>query len=75
MSNCSAAPLAGPNMLNPDRMSPVERRAELGRILAAGLIRLMNAKRAELSARGGDGSLHFRPDQSGTAAPTQRRPA
>ena len=71
----SDTPLAGPNMLCPDRMSPAERRAELGRILATGLIRLMNAKRAQLSARGGDCSLHFRLDQSGTATPTQRRPA
>lgn len=75
MSNRSAAPIAGPNMLSPDRMSPTERRAELGRILATGLIRLLNAKRAELSARGGDSSLHFAGKQSGTATPTQRRSA
>ena len=75
MSNRSAAPIAGPNMLSPDRMSPAERRAELGRILATGLIRLMNAKRAELSARDGDCSLHFRGEQSGTADPTRRRSA
>lgn len=64
-----------PNPLHPDKMTAAERRAELGRILAAGLIRLMNAKRVEQSARGGDSSLHFRLDQSGTAAPTQRRSA
>ena len=64
-----------PNPLHPDKMSPAERRAEIGRILAAGIIRLINANQARRSVKDGDRSLHFRPNQSGTAGPTQRRPA
>ena len=64
-----------PNPLHPDKMSPAERRAEIGRILAAGIIRLINANQAKRSVQDGDRSLHFRPNQSGTAGPTQRRPA
>ncbi len=62
-----------PNPLHPDKISPAERRAEIGRILAAGIIRLINANQAKRSVGDGDGSLHFRPNQSGTAGPTQRK--
>lgn len=64
-----------PNPLHPDKMSPAERRAEIGRILAAGIIRLINANQARRSVEDGDRSLHFHPNQSGTAGPTQRRSA
>ena len=38
------------NPLNPNRMTPAERLAELGRILAAGLIRMRANKSSPLSA-------------------------
>ena len=61
----------GPNPLHPDRMSPAERRAELCRILAAGLIRMMAAKSSSLSADRGESSVDFSPHQSGHATRTQ----
>ena len=64
-----------PNPLHPDKMTIHERRAALGRILATGLLRLINANQARRSVKDGDRSLHFRPNQSGTAGPTQRRSA
>jgi hypothetical protein len=64
-----------PNPLHPDRMSASERRTELYALLAAGLIRLLKRDRDDTSASGGDSSLHFCPEQSGTAGPTQRRSA
>jgi hypothetical protein len=56
-------------------MSASERRTELYALLAAGLIRLLKHDRDDTSASGGDSSLHFCPEQSGTAGPTQRRSA
>ena len=53
----------GPNPLHPDRMSPAERRAELCRILAAGLIRLRAAKSSPLSADGGESSVDLSPTE------------
>ena len=64
-----------PNPLNPDLMSPAERRAELYHLLAGGLVRLLRADPASESVGKGDSSLHFRPERSGTAAPPQRRSA
>lgn len=48
-------PLSGPNALGPNRMTTEERLAEVGRLLAAGLLR----------ARGGDIRLDFSPAQRG----------
>ncbi|ACI97488.1 hypothetical protein [Rhodospirillum centenum] len=48
-------PLSGPNALAPDRMTAEERLAEVGRLLAAGLLRI----------RGGDIRLDFPPTQRG----------
>ena len=64
-----------PNPLNPDRMTPQERRSELTRILALGLIRLRARQSSELSADLGESSLHFPPDRSGHAKPADRRTA
>ena len=75
MKNTNATPLSGANPLCPNRMTADARRAELGRILAAGVIRLNAAKSSFLSVENGDSSLHFRPEQSGTVAPTHRRSA
>ena len=56
-----------PNSLDPNRMTPTERLAELGRILAAGLIRLNANKSSGLSADRGETSVDFRPPESGHA--------
>ena len=63
------------NPLAPIHMTPAERRAELCRILALGLIRLLERQSSELSDKTGESSLHFPPDQSGHATPTHRRTA
>lgn len=67
--------MPGPNPLSPFHMAPAERRTELCRILALGLVRLMQRQSSELSDRTGEGSLHFPPDQSGHATRDKRRPA
>jgi hypothetical protein len=64
-----------PNPLPPDMMTPAERRAELCRLLAAGLIRLRAREIGQLSAKTGAFSLHNSLDQSGSAGPTKRRTA
>lgn len=52
---------AGPNALDPARMTSVERFAEIGRILALGLERLHAGKSTALFADGGDSCLDFSP--------------
>jgi hypothetical protein len=56
--------VAGPNALHPDRMSAAERLAEIGEILAAGLIRLRARQREAEGRRFGESSLDFPADQS-----------
>jgi len=58
-------PRSGPNPLSPDAMSANARLTEIGRILAAGLIRMRAAKSSDLSANAGDSSLDFAPLPSG----------
>jgi len=65
--------MSGPNPLAPARMTPAERRAELCRILAFGLVRLLQRQSSELSDRSGESSLHFPPDRSGHATRAERR--
>jgi len=48
-------------------MSPAERRAELCRLLARGLIRLMARQSSDLSDRTGESSLPFGAHRSGHA--------
>lgn len=55
--------LSGLNALDPSRMSPADRFAEIGAILAAGVLRLRAAKSSSLSANGGDSCLDFPADQ------------
>ena len=62
-----------PNALSPTLMSPVERRAELCRLLALGLIRLRSRNHAQLPAGTGEFPLHNPADQSGTAGANNRR--
>ena len=59
--------MKSPNPLDPARLSPAERLAELGRILAAGLIRLNANKSSGLSADRGETSVDLSPPQSGHA--------
>jgi hypothetical protein len=63
------------NALDPNLMTPSERLAEIGEILAAGLLRL-RAKRAEESGNHGDLSLDFPARQSvhGRAQRSRERP-
>jgi hypothetical protein len=56
-----------PNPLDPARMTPAERLAELGRILAAGLIRMKARKSSPLSADVGESSVDNTAPKSGHA--------
>lgn len=67
--------MSGPNPLASALMTPAERRAELCRILALGLVRLLQRQSSELSDRIGESSLHFPPDRSGHATREHRRSA
>jgi len=58
-------PRSGPNPLSPDAMSANARLAEVAEILAAGLIRMRDAKSSSLSADAGDSSLDFSAHTSG----------
>jgi hypothetical protein len=61
-----------PNALDPARLSPAERLAELGRLLAAGLIRMKASKSSPLSADRGENSVDLSPPQSGHATRNAR---
>jgi hypothetical protein len=63
------------NPLPPRHMSSIERRGELCRLLALGLIRLRARQSSDLSAVNGESSLPFPPERSGHANPQHRRPA
>ena len=65
MSPTSEGPISGPNPLCPDRMSAEARLAEIGRILAAGVVRLNAARSSDLIANGGDSFVDFSPRKSG----------
>jgi hypothetical protein len=58
-------PVSGPNPLCPDKMSARARFEELGRILAAGVVRLKAAKSRSLSAADGDSFVDFPLPKSG----------
>ena len=60
-----STPISGPNPLCPDRMSADARFAEIGRILAAGVVRLNAAKLSALSAENRDSFVDFSPRKSG----------
>jgi len=61
------ASLAGPNSINPERMTPAERLAEVADILAAGLMRLRARKSTPLSPHSGESSLDCPGHQSSHA--------
>jgi hypothetical protein len=56
-----------PNALHPKRMTPAERLTELGRILAAGLIRMKAHKSSPLSADRGESTVDMSRPKSGHA--------
>ena len=55
------------NGIDPDRLSPAERLAEIAEILAAGLMRLKSRQSTLLSSDGGESSLDCAGRQSGHA--------
>jgi hypothetical protein len=61
-----------PNALDPARLSPAERLAALGRLLAAGFIRMKASKSSPLSADRGESSVDLSPPQSGHATRNAR---
>ena len=63
------------NPLHPRHMRPEERRAEICRLLALGLIRLRARQSRELSAHAGEIPLHNPPGRSGHANLSRRRVA
>ena len=65
MLNDISTPVSGPNPLCPDKMSGRARFEELGRILAAGVVRLNAAQSSSLSAEDGDSFVDFSPRKSG----------
>jgi hypothetical protein len=66
---------ASPNALPADQLTPPERIAEVGKILALGLMRLEAPKSSSLSADRGDSFVDFVPDQSGHADAPELRMA
>ncbi len=62
-----------PNPLHPRHMTPLERRAELCRLLSLGLVRLRMRDTAQVSDGTGEFPLHNPVNQSGHAPPTDRR--
>ena len=60
-----STPVSGPNPLCPDKMSARARFEELGRILAAGVLRLNATQSSSLSADIGDSFVDFSPRKSG----------
>ena len=65
MLNDISTPISGPNPLCPERMSADARLEEVGRILAAGVLRLNAAQSSSLSADIGDSCVDFSPRKSG----------
>lgn len=61
-----------PNAVAPDQMTPDARIAELGRIVAAGVLR-MREQSSSISAAGGDSSLAISPARS-VSRPRARAP-
>lgn len=63
------------NPLNPERLTPRERLAEVTHILALGLVRLRARQSRQLSEHARESCLHIPPDRSGHAKPKRRRVA
>lgn len=65
MLDMLSTPVSGPNPLCADKMSARARFEELGRILAAGIVRLNTVQSSSLSAAEGDSFVDFSPQKSG----------
>lgn len=65
MKNSLTDPVSGSNPLCPERMSSEARLVEIGRILAAGVMRLNAAQSSGLSAETGDSFVDFLSRKSG----------
>ena len=65
MLNEFDTPVSGPNPLCPERMLADARFAEIGRILAVGVVRLNATKSSGLSAENRDSFVDFSPRKSG----------
>jgi len=65
MLDVFSTPVSGPNPLYPDKLSARARFEELGRILAAGVVRLNAAQSSDLSSDRGDSCVDFSPRKSG----------
>ena len=65
MPNLPETPISGPNPLCPEHMSADARLAEIGRILAAAVVRLNAAQSSGVSAENGDSFVDFSPRRSG----------
>jgi len=63
------------NPLDPNQMTPSERRAALCKILALGLIRLHMRNAGQVSEEDGDFPLHNPADRSGHATSTRKESA
>ena len=66
---------SGPNPLPPTNMTPSERRGELVRLLALGLVRMNARQSSELFAETENSFVDLPLNQSGHATPTHRRSA
>lgn len=64
----------GSNPLHPSHMQPLQRRAELCRLLALGLVRLRMRGNWQLSEPDGEFPLHNSADQSGHATSQKETP-
>lgn len=60
-----SGPISGPNPLCPERMSADARLEEIGRILAAAVVRLTAEQSSDLSSENGDSFVDFSPRKSG----------
>ena len=65
MASLLSDPVSGPNSIHPDRLPPEARLAEIGRILAAGVMRRSATKSSGLSAVNGDSSVDLAVPKSG----------
>ncbi|RYG57855.1 MAG: hypothetical protein EON56_01415 [Alphaproteobacteria bacterium] len=60
------------NPLSPLHMTPAERRAELCRLMALGLVRVLQRQSTDLSEKTGESSLDFPAEQMGHATSQSR---
>ena len=65
MPKNTSGPISGPNPLYPERMSADARLEEIGRILAAAVVRLNVEQSSDLSSKDGDSFVDFSPRKSG----------